>query len=59
MNIAEIYESHYLPEKSKKRRPSTVAGYDSSVRLHVLPRWGSCEIEDCLLYTSYINKLDL
>ena len=21
MNIAEIYESHYLPEKSKKRRP--------------------------------------
>lgn len=46
MNIAEIYESHYLPEKSKKRRPSTVAGYDSSVRLHVLPRWGSCEIED-------------
>lgn len=31
MNIAEIYESHYLPEKSKKRRPSTVAGYDSSV----------------------------
>ena len=36
MNIAEIYESHYLPEKSKKRRPSTVAGYDSSVRLHVL-----------------------
>ena len=44
MNIAEIYESHYLPEKSKKRRPSTVAGYDSSVRLHVLPRWGSCEI---------------
>lgn len=46
MNIAAIYEDHYLPEKSKKRRPSTVAGYDSSVRLHVLPRWGSCEIED-------------
>ncbi|MFR1638898.1 MAG: hypothetical protein ACLSVD_06780 [Eggerthellaceae bacterium] len=22
MNIAEIYESHYLPEKSKKRRPT-------------------------------------
>ena len=46
MNIAEIYEIHYLPEKSKKRRASTVNGYDSSVRKHVLPRWGACEIED-------------
>lgn len=46
MNITDIYEDHYLPEKSKKRRASTVAGYDSSVRLHVLPRWGACEIEE-------------
>lgn len=46
MNIVEIYEKHYLPEKTSKRRASTVAGYDSSVRLHVLPRWGACEIED-------------
>ena len=46
MNIAEIYDIHYLPEKSKKRRASTVNGYDSSVRKHVLPRWGACEIED-------------
>ena len=46
MNIAAIYEGHYYPEKSAKRRASTVAGYDSSVRLHVLPRWGCFEIED-------------
>lgn len=46
MNIADIYEGHYLPEKTKKRRASTVAGYDSSMRLHVLPRWGSYEIEE-------------
>lgn len=46
MNIEEIYESHYLPEKARKRRASTVAGYDSSVRLHVLPRWGAYGIEE-------------
>lgn len=46
MNIADIYEGHYLPEKTKKRRASTVAGYDSSIRLHVLPRWGACEIDE-------------
>lgn len=46
MDIATIYKNHYLPEKTAKRRASTVAGYDSSMRLHVLPRWGACEIED-------------
>lgn len=46
MNIATIYEEHYLPEKETRRAPSTVAGYDSSVRLHVLPRWGLLEIEE-------------
>lgn len=46
MNIGSIYENHYLPEKTKKRRASTVAGYDSSVRLHVLPRWEASEIEE-------------
>lgn len=46
MNIEEIYENHYLPEKARKRRASTVAGYDSSVRLHVLPRWGAYGIEE-------------
>lgn len=45
MNIAEIYEQHYYPAKSKKCRASTMVGYDSSVRLHVLPRWGAFGIE--------------
>lgn len=46
MDIATIYTEHYLPEKETWRAPSTVAGYDSSVRLHVLPHWGSLEIEE-------------
>lgn len=46
MDIKTIYTEHYLPEKETRRAPSTVAGYDSSVRLHVLPRWGSLEIEE-------------
>lgn len=46
MNIASIYADHYLPEKTAKRAPSTIAGYDSSMRLHVLPRWGALEIEE-------------
>lgn len=46
MRIIDIYENHYLPEKKAKRAQSTVAGYDSSMRLYVLPRWGECEIDD-------------
>lgn len=46
MTIAAIYNDHYLPEKTAKRAPSTVAGYDSSTRLHVLPRWGVYEIDE-------------
>lgn len=46
MKIIDIYEQHYLPEKTAKRAASTISGYDSSMRLHVLPRWGECEIED-------------
>ena len=46
MDIAAIYDNNYLPDKTARRAKSTVVGYDSSMRLHVLPRWGSCEIED-------------
>lgn len=46
MKLTDIYEQHYLPEKTAKRAASTVAGYDSSMRIYVLPRWGECEIED-------------
>lgn len=46
MKLIDIYEQYYLPEKTAKRAASTVAGYDSSMRLYVLPRWGECEIDD-------------
>ena len=46
MNIKQIYNDHYLPDKAAKRAASTIAGYDSSMHLHVLPKWGECEIED-------------
>lgn len=46
MDIATIYEEHYLPDKKAKRAASTISGYDSSVRLHVLPRWGAYDIEE-------------
>lgn len=45
-SIGNIYTNHYLPEKASKRAVSTIAGYESSMRLYVLPRWGECEIED-------------
>lgn len=46
MNIREIAYAHYLPEKAKRRRANTVEGYRSALRLHVIPRWGDCEIQD-------------
>lgn len=46
MNIAEIVNGHYLPEKWARRRANTVEGYESALRCHVLPRWGAFEIGD-------------
>lgn len=46
MEIEEIYTQHYLPSKKAKCAPSTVAGYESSMRRYVLPKWGKNEIED-------------
>lgn len=46
MRIIDIYEEHYLPDKSAKRAASTIAGYESSMHLHVLPKWGEYEIEN-------------
>lgn len=46
MNIATITNDHYLPEKTKRRRANTVAGYESSLNLYVLPQWGEYEIAD-------------
>lgn len=46
MNIATIAHDHYLPEKTKRRRANTVAGYESSIELHVIPKWGDMEIQE-------------
>lgn len=35
----------YIAEKRERRRESTVEGYASALRCHVLPRWGECRIE--------------
>lgn len=39
MTIGVITRDHYLPEKRKRRKPNTVYGYESSINLHVLPKW--------------------
>lgn len=44
MPLGIIAEDFYLPEKRKRRQPNTVYGYESSIRLHVLPRWDAVEI---------------
>ena len=41
--IGTIVENHYLPDKRKRRRANTVDGYESSLRLYVLPRFGGLE----------------
>lgn len=40
----EAAANAYLSEKRKTRRESTVEGYESSLRLHVIPRWGGVAI---------------
>lgn len=39
MTIGSIAGEYYLPEKRKRRKPNTVYGYESSINLHVLPKW--------------------
>lgn len=46
MNLKEIAYSHYLPEKRARRRANTCEGYESALRLHVIPRFGSTKLED-------------
>lgn len=36
----------YIAEKTRMRRESTVTGYESALRIHVLPRWGGLELEE-------------
>lgn len=44
LTISEITCDHYLPEKRHRRRANTVEGYESSLNLHVLPKWGALAI---------------
>ena len=46
MTLDEIWSEYYLPDKKAKCAPSTVAGYESSMRKYVLPRWGEVSIEE-------------
>jgi len=46
LTIEEIALAHYLPAKAKRRRANTVEGYESSIRLHVLPRFGGLAIAE-------------
>ena len=40
LTIGQIALEHYLPAKRSRRRTNTVDGYESSIRLHVLPLGG-------------------
>ena len=44
LSFACITNAHYLPEKRKRRRENTIAGYESSLNLHVLPKFGELVI---------------
>lgn len=44
--LFERAAAEYIAEKRRVRRESTVEGYESSIRLHILPRWGGVELED-------------
>ena len=44
--LFEKAAAEYIFEKRRMRRESTVEGYESALRLHVLPRWGGVELED-------------
>lgn len=46
MTITEICNDHYLPEIRSRRKPDTVYGYESSINLHVLPRWGHLRVSE-------------
>lgn len=44
LTIGQIAIDWYLPAKRSRRRTNTVDGYESSIRLHVLPRWADATI---------------
>lgn len=44
MKVAEA-ASRYMDDKRGRLRACTLAGYESALALHVLPRWGETELE--------------
>ena len=46
LTIGIIALEHYLPAKRRRRRANTVDGYENSIRLHVLPKWGGMTIPE-------------
>lgn len=46
MKLKEVAYEHYLPSKRKTQRGNTIYGYESALRLHVIPRFGECEMSE-------------
>lgn len=46
LTIELIANEHYLPEKRARRSPKTVYGYESSINLHVIPKWGDMTLRE-------------
>lgn len=44
--LFENAAAEYMADKSKRLRATTLEGYGSALRLHVLPRWCGVEVED-------------
>ena len=43
--LFEVAAAEYMDDKAKRLRACTIAGYESALALHVLPRWGGVELE--------------
>lgn len=46
MPLGKIATDHYLPEKRRRRKTHTVDGYESSINLHLMPRWSDLTIAE-------------
>lgn len=60
MKVAEA-ASRYMDDKRGRLRACTLAGYESALALHVLPRWGELELEAITPegVQSWIDSFDL
>lgn len=37
--------AEYMADKSRRLRSTTLAGYESAVRCHIMPRWAGRDLE--------------